>query len=127
MTMDLNGKRVVLCGPMRGMPGFGHPTFDAARSAIEGKWRVEDLFSPAHNDRVRHGFFGGCMSGFEDLAALGFDVAAAQADCLRAIEACDVVVMLPGAAVSRGAMAEVRRAHDLKKSVVSWQRLWEGE
>ena len=112
---------VYLAGPMRGLPAFGFPAFDTARELLRSA--DVEVYCPAEADR-RLGFDPTGLAGTDDeLAASGFDLAAALEWDLTAVCRCDTVVVLPGWETSRGATAEVTIARLLGTPVRTWPDL----
>lgn len=105
MKPGLNRKSIYVAGPMRGLPLFNFPAFDAAamRLTWEG-WRV---ISPAELDR-RHGFDPLELPTDWDWTKTpqGFDFRHAIERDLAAIQEVDAIYMLDGWQKSRGAKAE---------------------
>ena len=102
-------RRIYIAGPMRGIPEFNFPAFNAAADRFrQDGWEV---FNPAEADNDIHGtdISKGNASGCEDTAAKehGFNLREAlhrdtEFICLKA----DAIAMLPGWEKSAGANAE---------------------
>lgn len=103
--------RVYLAGPMRGLPEFNFPAFDAGDATLTALGHV--VFSPAERDR-RKGFKTEGLTGHENLAKLGFDLRKAlAADTAYIAQYANAVALLPGWQKSAGVAAEVALAHAL--------------
>lgn len=104
-------KTIYIAGPMRGIPYYNFPAFDAAelKLTMEG-WRV---ISPAAMDRD-HGFDAMALPADSDWSKVpdGFDFLACVDRDLEALRRCHAVYMLPGWEGSKGALAE--------KAVAEW-------
>lgn len=100
--------KIYLAGPMRNVPEFNHPAFNAATAAL--REAGHEVFNPAEYDRSNgHDFTG--HDGTEDLSAIGFDLRRALGTDLAWITAnADAVVVLPGWEKSAGARAETATA-----------------
>lgn len=98
--------RAYIAGPMRGIPDFNFPAFDALAEELRDKgWSV---FSPADRDRER----GDAPDpNGENAKHLSYYMV----DDLPAVAACDAVFLLPGWEQSRGASLEffVAKALDI--------------
>lgn len=97
--MDLKGKRVYLAGPMRGIPEFNFPTFNAAAADLRSLGAI--VFNPAetpHDD--------------QELLKQGQTLPLKQYMAVDLREVCeaDAVVVLPGWKASQGASLEVHVA-----------------
>ncbi len=93
-----------VAGPMRQIAEFNFPAFDEQTKRLRANGC--QVFNPAERDRAK-GFDAAGMTGFEDLADLGFSLRDALANdtdfiCRRATH----IHMLPGWAGSKGAIAE---------------------
>lgn len=97
-------RRIYVAGPMRGLPLYNFPAFDAAAS----RYRVAgwEVINPAEMDRSR-GF-----SEHNDEPSPEF-LKQAIMDDLTAISDCDALALLPGWRESLGAQAEVALARFL--------------
>ena len=109
--------RVYLAGPMRGIPAFNFPAFDAGAEDLRALGH--EVFNPCDRDRNAHG------NDVNDSATgdLGdvpqFDLRSALGDDLAWIcHEADVVVVLPGWEKSKGATAEVSTAKALGLPVI---------
>lgn len=88
-------KTAYLAGPMRGLPYYNFPAFDAARDALQAKgW---DVTSPADLDRA-HGFDAMRLPPDTDWSRIpkGFDLPACVRRDVDALTRCDALVFLPG-------------------------------
>lgn len=105
-----------IAGPMRAIPEFNFPAFFAAEAALhEAGWLT---INPARHDVDDTGFDPKGMTGNEDLAEFGFDLAEALSwDLEQIAKNADAVVLLPGWERSKGARAEVALAEALGKRV----------
>ena len=92
--------KVYIAGPMRGLPGWNFPAFDAA----ETRWRSagHQPFSPAQIDRV-------LQYGPEDGESIAHLRHVIQLD-LACVLNSDAIALLPGWQRSRGATAELSLA-----------------
>ena len=104
-----HAKRVYVAGPMRGLPYFNFPAFNAATATLREEGYV--VFNPAERDTERHGtdVSAGNVKGDEQQAAKehGFDLRVALGEDLAWICAhADVIALLPGWRNSKGATAE---------------------
>ena len=111
---------VYLAGPMRGIPHFNFPAFDAAKSYLIGLGY--DVLSPADLDRELDGFdpykaeyetAEGCADFPE---TMHFDAVVLRD--LTAVTQCDAIALLPGWEKSKGAVAEIAVAHWMGKPVM---------
>lgn len=105
--------RLYLAGPMRGIPQFNFPAFDAAAEKLRDLGH--EVFNPADQDRAKYGddLADGAHTGDEATVAEshGFDLRAALGADLHYITQCaDAVAVLPGWEASKGARAEVATA-----------------
>ena len=94
-------KRLMVCGPMRGIPCYNAPAFeDAARRLRAAGYRV---VSPIEMDRA---------AGFDHrtMTATPEQVRQFQAAFLAQLGGCEGLALLPGWERSKGAMAEVDEA-----------------
>jgi hypothetical protein len=101
--------KVYVAGPMRGIPGFNFPAFNAATARLRAEGH--EVFNPAERDSERHGvdISQGNAAGCEEIAAKehGFDLRVALGEDLAFICAhADAVALLPGWENSKGACAE---------------------
>lgn len=109
---------IYLAGPMRSIEAFNFPAFAAATDELRSQGHV--VWSPAEHD-VEGGFDPTGMTGDEDLAEVGFDLAAALAWDLHTIcTAVEAVVVLPGWEHSTGAQHEVATARMLGLPVLAY-------
>lgn len=89
--------KTYVAGPMRGIPLFNFPAFDAARDRLIAVGHV--VISPADIDR-QHGFdgtSGGVPSPRECI----------KRDVVAIAEECDTIALLPGWEKSKGSAVEV--------------------
>jgi len=108
--------KIYVAGPMRGIPEFNFPAFDAATAQL--REAGHEVFNPAEKDNERHGkdISAGNTEGCEKKAAEehGFNLRVALGDDLAWICAhADAVVLLPGWEKSKGAFAEAATARAL--------------
>jgi hypothetical protein len=101
--------KVYLAGPMRGIPEFNFPAFNAATLRLRSAGH--EVFNPAERDNQRHGvdISKGNTAGCEDIAAKehGFDLRVALGEDLAFICAhAEAIALLPGWENSKGARAE---------------------
>lgn len=103
--------KIYVAGPMRGIPYFNFPAFDAAASALTAAGH--EVFNPAARDREVHGdkVNQSPTGDLRDIDLTGFNLRAALAADTQwiALEA-DAVCHLPGWENSKGANAEVALA-----------------
>lgn len=111
LFMRHNMQTVYLAGPMRGIPLYNFPAFDAARDELTSAGL--HVLSPADLDR-KAGFDPATLPKDWDWSTLpaDFNLQHAVDRDLAAVAKCDAVCMLPGWESSRGAKAE--------KSVAEW-------
>jgi len=98
-----------LAGPMRGIPEFNFPAFNAAAEKLRAEGHF--VFNPAERDNERHGtdISKGNATGCEVKAAAdhGFNLREALGDDLAFIcREADAIALLPGWEKSKGANAE---------------------
>lgn len=111
---------VYIAGPMRGIPHFNFPAFDAAKAYLIGKGY--DVLSPADFDRELDGF---------DPYEPEYETAEGCADFpktmdfwrvvtrdLTAVTQCDFIASLPYWEKSKGAVAEIAVANWMGKPVI---------
>lgn len=101
--------KIYVAGPMRGIPEFNFPAFNAATVALRAAGHT--VFNPAEKDNERHGvdISKGNTTGDEAVAAQqhGFNLREALGHDLAYICAeADAVALLPGWENSKGANAE---------------------
>jgi len=101
--------KIYVAGPMRGIPEFNFPAFNAATEKLRAEGHI--VFNPAEKDNQRHGtdISKGNVAGDEKLAAEqhGFNLREALADDLNFIcREADAIALLPGWENSKGANAE---------------------
>lgn len=112
--------KVYLAGPMRGIPQFNFPAFDAAAAKL--RIAGHEVFNPAEHDRAAHGDIASeNKTGDEREAAEkhGFSLREALAAdmafiCLHA----EAIAMLPGWNKSKGATAELATAKCLGHHII---------
>lgn len=101
-------RNVYVAGPMRGLPEFNFPAFNAADDRLTDLGY--DVFNPAARDRAT-GFDPSGMTGHENLTAHGFDLRAALgADTYYIAHHADGILLLDGWENSSGARAELALA-----------------
>lgn len=114
-------KKVYVAGPMRGIPEFNFPAFNAAAKMLRADGF--EVFNPAEKDCEKYGtdFAKGNTTGNEGEAAsnFGFNLREALAAdleyiCLHA----DIIALLPGWENSKGAMAEYCTARALGLEII---------
>lgn len=108
--------KVYVAGPMRGIPHFNFPAFDAATAQL--RRRGHTVFNPAEHDRETHGedFADGNLNGSEEDASQthGFNLREALlADLTWIAQNADAIAVLDGWENSKGANAEVALARAL--------------
>jgi hypothetical protein len=113
--------KIYVAGPMRGIPEFNFPAFNAAADKLRADGH--EVFNPAQRDNERHGkdISKGNASGDEKLAAEqhGFNLRVALGDDLAWICAeADAIALLPGWENSKGATAEKATADALGLEVM---------
>lgn len=114
--------RIYLGGPMRGIPEFNFPAFNAAASKLRADGHT--VFNPAEKDIERHGgvdISAGNATGCEETAAKdhGFDLRIALGEDLAWICAqAEGIALLPGWEKSKGAKAEKATADALRLQVI---------
>ncbi len=109
-------KTVYIAGPMRGIPLYNFPAFDAAKAELEALgWRVE---SPADFDREA-GYDPVLMpaDGPWNVLPASLSLRDVAARDLGAVADCDAVCLLPGWQHSQGARTEADLASWLGKEV----------
>jgi hypothetical protein len=105
--------KIYVGGPMRGIPEFNFPAFNAAAAQLRDEGH--EVFNPAEKDNERHGkdISKGNTNGDEAVAAKehGFNLRVALGDDLAWIcTHADAVALLPGWETSKGARAEAATA-----------------
>lgn len=101
------GLKVYVAGPMRGLPQFNFPAFDAAAAKL--RTMGHEVFNPADHDRAQHGeaVNDSATGDLADIAHTGFDLRTAlAADLAWIAEHADAIALLPGWQLSKGAQAE---------------------
>jgi hypothetical protein len=101
--------KVYVAGPMRGIPEFNFPAFNAAAAKLRADGHF--VFNPAEVDNQVHGtdISKGNATGDEEVAAKqhGFNLREALGRDMAFICAeADAIAMLPGWQTSKGATAE---------------------
>lgn len=102
--------KIYVAGPMRGIPEFNFPAFNAATAALRKEGH--EVFNPAERDIERHkgvDISKGNANGDEQVAAAqhGFSLREAlRDDCVWICESADCIALLPGWENSKGAVAE---------------------
>lgn len=101
--------KIYVAGPMRGIPEFNFPAFNAAAAKLRAEGH--EVFNPAEKDNERHGtdISKGNATGDESLATQqhGFNLREALALDLEFIcRQADAIALLPGWENSKGANAE---------------------
>lgn len=112
---------IYVAGPMRGIPEFNFPAFNAATAKLRAEGHV--VFNPAEKDNERHGtdISKGNAKGCEHEAARdhGFNLRVALGDDLDYIcREADAIALLPGWEKSKGANAEHATAVALGLEVI---------
>lgn len=113
--------KIYVAGPMRGIPEFNFPAFNAAATMLRAAGHI--VFNPAEKDNERHGtdISKGNATGDESVAATqhGFDLRVALGDDLRWICAeAEAIALLPGWEKSKGALAEYATANALGLEII---------
>lgn len=113
--------KIYVAGPMRGIPEFNFPAFNAATAKLRAEGH--DVFNPAEKDNERHGtdISKGNIAGDESIAAKehGFNLREALGIDLAYICAeADAIALLPGWENSKGATAERAAAVALGLQVI---------
>jgi hypothetical protein len=122
LLASIAGRKVYVAGPMRGIPEFNFPAFNAAAAALR-KIGCK-VFNPAERDIERHkgvDISKGNATGDEKQAAAtyGFSLRDALGDDLAFIcKYADAVALLPGWQNSKGAKAEHATADALGLVIV---------
>lgn len=110
--------KIYIAGPMRGLPEFNFPAFDAATRVLAAQGH--ETFNPADRDRDS-GFDVTGMTGHENLADAGFSLRdALHADTQYISLHADAVALLPGWEKSSGVAAEVALARALGLPVAEY-------
>jgi hypothetical protein len=125
-------QRIYLAGPMRTIPEFNFPRFNAVAKALRAQGHY--VFNPAQRDTERHGgvdISSGNMDGSIEKAKAqhGFSLREALGDDLDFIckKGCTLLVLLPGWEKSDGAQSEWRTAIALKSEGVEIEYLSEAQ
>lgn len=112
--------KIYLAGPMRGIPNFNFPAFDAAAAKLRSMGH--EVFSPADHDRLHCGpEIGNNPTGDAALAEaqFGFTIRKAMAaDTKWICEQADAIAVLPGWEQSKGARAEFALAECLDLTII---------
>ena len=116
-------KSIYLAGPMRGIPEFNFPAFNAAAAKLRAEGHF--VFNPAEKDIERHGgvdISKGNIAGDEKVAASNHGFSLEQAICddltFIAIGGCTAIALLPGWEHSAGACVEFDLAKFLKREFI---------
>lgn len=118
MIFDIAPQRIYLAGPMRGVPEFNFPRFNAVAKALRANGH--EVFNPAERDTDRHGGVdisaGNATGSIEEAKAThGFSLRDALGDDMEYIcRTANCICLLPGWEASSGAQAEWRTALTLK-------------
>ena len=110
MNSTLTPKRIYLAGPMRGIPEFNFPRFNAVAAALRANGH--EVFNPAEKDIERHGgvnISAGNANGDVDRARQehGFSLRQALHDDFTYIcKTANCLCLLPGWEHSGGSRAE---------------------
>src|SRR5689334_4430148 len=112
---------IYVAGPMRGIPEFNFPAFNAATQKLRQDGHF--VFNPAERDMERHGtdISKGNSTGSLEQAAKehGFNLRDALCDDLTFIcKTADAVALLPGWQRSKGATAERATAEALGLEII---------
>lgn len=110
--------KIYVAGPMRGIPNFNFPAFDAAAARLRNLGH--QVCNPAERDRLTHGdaVCDSATGDLEDVKHLGFNLRETLAwDLAWIAEHADAVAVLPGWEDSKGAKAETALALALGLSV----------
>jgi len=118
-------RHIYLAGPMRGLPKFNFPAFDAAAAKLRSEGH--DVFNPAECDRERMGvdMSERSRSGSETQAMrkYGFDLREALlADLTYICATADTVAVLPDWENSMGVAAELATARALNLDIIFLER-----
>ncbi|MCK1479341.1 DUF4406 domain-containing protein [Bradyrhizobium sp. 197] len=113
--------KIYVAGPMRGIPEFNFPAFNAAADKLRAEGHL--VFNPAEKDNERHGtdISKGNANGCEETAAKehGFNLREALGVDLGWICAeGEAVALLPGWENSKGAKAEKAAADALGLEII---------
>lgn len=111
-----------LSGPMRGIPQFNVPAFDAEAEKLRNAGF--EIISPV--DKERSNYNWSSMTGNEDVSEFMDLNAALARDLTDVLLRADGVATLPGAEKSRGACAEMAAARAVGKPVLPssyWPRM----
>jgi hypothetical protein len=106
--------KVYVAGPMRGIPDFNFPAFDAAAARLRALGLT--VCNPSERDREEHGDDVGksATGNLDDIAHTGFDLRATLSwDLSWIARNADAIAVLDGWENSSGARAEVALAHAL--------------
>lgn len=109
---------IYIAGPMKGIPLFNFPAFDAARDALNS-WETHEAISPADIDRA-NGFDPSSLPADYDWSIIPPSAGTRDEIIRRDIEAilaADEIYMLPGWEKSAGAKAELHLARWAGKKV----------
>jgi hypothetical protein len=114
--------RVYIAGPMRGVPRFNFPAFDAAKKKLVAQGF--EVISPADMDRDI-GFDPADLPpdyDWHDIDSIGFSLPDAIHRDVEAVKKCNAIYMLCGWERSRGACAEKALAEWMGLTVLYEQR-----
>lgn len=110
--------KVYIAGPMRGVPYYNFPLFDATCEKLkEQGYRV---FSPADMDRKR-GFDALLLPAdyaWHEYPDSDFCIKETLSQCMQSIALCDAIYLLPGWNKSSGARVEYHFARVLGLQVI---------
>lgn len=116
-TPSMSKGTIYIAGPMRGVPYYNFPAFDAARDLLSAEgWQV---MSPADLDRAA-GFDAMRLPAAHDWQTSpdGFCCASCIDRDIAALRACDAIYLLDGWERSAGARAEKALAEWLQKRIM---------
>lgn len=111
--------RCYIAGPMRGIPLFNFPAFDAAKAYLAEHWGFIPV-SPADLDRGA-GFDPSTLPAdydWQDLQKIGFSLQDAIDRDVAELKTCEVICMLEGWQNSKGAKAEKAIAEWMGRTVL---------
>jgi hypothetical protein len=111
---------IYVAGPMRGLPQFNFPAFDAAAEELRAEgWEVHN---PAEHDREMYPdmeSWGGWANG-DASDCPGFSLSDAMVWDLDKVIHSDAIVLLPGWSSSQGATLEFEVARACGKDIYLW-------
>ena len=113
--------KVYLAGPMRGLPEFNFPAFNAAAADLRSQGH--EVFNPAERDVLAYGvdFSKGNATGSEEEATKthGFNLREALgADMAYICQHAEAIALMPGWKNSKGAQAEYATAMALGLTIM---------